>query len=80
MKMFRTMARLELINIFRINEIRHSKNPQEKKRSRMLIFTIAVVAVILIGYAAGGAYALTTLGLTVKIQSFRGLAAITGAR
>ena len=76
MKMFRTMARLELINIFRINEIRHSKNPQEKKRSRMLIFTIAVVAVILIGYAAGGAYALTTLGLTDKIPMLYSMLAV----
>ena len=76
MKMFRTMARLELINIFRINEIRHSKNPQEKKRSRMLIFTIAVVAVILIGYAAGGAYALTTLWLTDKIPMLYSMLAV----
>ena len=67
MSMFRTMARLELINLFGINEIRHSKNPGEKKRRTFLIFTILVLSAMLLGYSAAGAYALAGMELTDKI-------------
>ena len=67
MKEFRAMARLELINIFGINQIRHTKNPREKKRRNMLVFTIAIVALLLPGYATAGAYAMSTLGFADKI-------------
>ena len=67
MKEFWIMARLELINMFGINEIRHSKNPQEKKKRRMLIVTFTVIGLILVGYASAGAYAMSTLGLADKI-------------
>ena len=67
MKSFRIMARLELINLFGINVIRHSRNPQEKKKKHFLIAALVIVSVILVGYGTAGAYAMTTLGLTDKI-------------
>ena len=67
MKSFGIMARLELINLFGINVIRHSKNTQEKKKRRFLIAVIVIVGVMLIGYSTAGAYALTTFRLTEKI-------------
>ena len=67
MKMFRIMARLELINIFGINEIRHSKNPREKRRKLFLIITMVILGAVLLGYSGGAAYLLTTFDLSDKI-------------
>ena len=76
MKEFRAMARLELINIFGINEIRHTKNPREKKRRTMLVFTLVAISVLLLGYSGAGAYAMTTLGLTDRIPMLYFLMAV----
>ena len=67
MKMYRIMARLELINLFGINKIRYSKNPEEKKRKTFLIITMVILAVMLLGYSGIMAYLLASTGLTDKI-------------
>ena len=67
MKHLITFTKLELLNLFGINVYKHVKDPAEKKRKAFLGATLLIVALILGGYLASGAYALTILGAGDKI-------------
>lgn len=67
MKQFRMLARLELINIFGLNEFKYMKDPQGRKRKGLLLFIFGMLGLMLIGYSVAGAVGLKELGLTDKI-------------
>ena len=67
MKHLITFTKLELLNLFGRNVYKHVKDPSEKKRKTLLGVTLLFVALVLGGYLASGAYALTILGAGDKV-------------
>ena len=50
MKEFRTLTRLELLNMVGLNEFKYMKDPQGKRKKGILLIVFAVLGVMLIGY------------------------------
>ena len=67
MKEFRTLTRLELLNMFGLNEFKYMKDPQGKRKKGILLIVFAVLGVMLLGYSMAGALGLRELDLTGKI-------------
>ena len=67
MKEFRTLTKLELINMFGLNEFKYMKDPQGRRKKGLLLAVFSVLGVILIGYAIAGAIGIRELGLSEKI-------------
>ena len=67
MKEFRTLTRLELLNMFGLNEFKYMKDPQGKRKKGILLIVFAVLGVMLLGYSMAGALGLRELELTGKI-------------
>ncbi|MBR6477777.1 MAG: hypothetical protein IKS85_04955 [Lachnospiraceae bacterium] len=67
MKLFMTFTKLELLNLFGLNVLRHVKDPAEKKKKTLLALTLLFVVIILGAYLSFSAYAMTILGIGHKI-------------
>ena len=67
MKQFITLTKLELLNLFGLNVLRHVKDPTEKKKKIIMAVVILCVVFILVGYLTFSAYAAAILGVGDKI-------------
>lgn len=67
MKSFITFTKLELLNLFGLNVMRHVKNPAEKKKKLIMAIVLLIVAAIFAFYLTGSAYAMTRLGVGDRI-------------
>ncbi|MCR5252075.1 MAG: hypothetical protein K6E50_15880 [Lachnospiraceae bacterium] len=67
MKQFIAFSKLELMNIFGINVLRHEKDPRIKKRKTAMTILFGLVALMMAAYLAGSAYGLTMLGIGDRI-------------
>ena len=67
MKAFITLTKLELLNLFGLNVLRHVKDPAEKKKKIIMAVVILCVVFILGGYLTFSAYAAAILGVGDKI-------------
>ena len=62
MKTLKVLARLELINLLEINEIRHGKDPAARRRKGILLGTFLFLFVVLAGYVTAQAVGIAALG------------------
>ncbi|MCR4599489.1 MAG: hypothetical protein K5678_10690 [Acetatifactor sp.] len=63
MKHFITFSKLELLNLYGLNVLRHVKDPAEKKKKTAIFVVIALTVLLLAGYLCGSAYAMTLFGV-----------------
>ncbi len=63
MKHFITLSKLELLNLYGLNVLRHIKDPAEKKKKTAIFVVITLTVLLLAGYLCGSAYAMTLLGV-----------------
>jgi len=67
MRGFRVLARLELINLFGLNEYRYTKDAKKKRMKRGLFIAAVFLVLVLLVYAGVTAYAFADFGLAEKI-------------
>ncbi len=70
MNEWRILTRLELLSLFGINKLRHTRDPGEKKRGRLLLGVWVFLIVMIAGYMAGLVFLLTTLGLSSAVPLY----------
>ena len=63
MKQFVTFSKLELLNLFGLNVLRHLKDPAEKKKKTLLMLVIAFLVILFGAYLTFSAYGLVMLGV-----------------
>lgn len=73
MKQFITLTKLELLNLFDLNVLRHVKDPAEKKKKTIMAVVLLVVVLILGGYLTFSAYGMAFLGVGDKIPEIYSL-------
>lgn len=73
MKQFITLTKLELLNLFGLNVLRHVKDPAEKKKKMIMAIVLLVVVLILGGYLTFSAYGMAFLGVGDKIPEIYSL-------
>ncbi len=73
MKQFITLTKLELLNLFGLNVLRHVKDPAEKKKKTIMAVVLLIVVLILGGYLTFSAYGMAFLGVGDKIPEIYSL-------
>ena len=62
MRQIKILSKLELINFFSLNEIRHNKDEKTKKTHILLTVTIGFLLIMAMSYVAGLSYGLIKIG------------------
>jgi ABC-2 type transport system permease protein len=75
MKQFITLTKLELLNLFGLNVLRHVKDPAEKKKKTFMAIVLLIVVLILGGYLTASAYSMAIFGVGDKIPEIYSLLA-----
>lgn len=63
LKQILTLSRVQLQNLFSINEVRHTRDKKKKQNFALLFAAYVLVILIVIGYVGGLAYGLHFLGM-----------------
>ena len=67
------LTKLQVCNIFSINEARYSKDMQKKKSVRTTLIAYIIIGVMLVSYSAGLVVALNEFGLAGVTPTYLGL-------
>lgn len=69
-RQIKLLTRLQLLGLFNINEVRYSRDKRKKRRATALLWTFAVLGVLLMFYAGALSYAYVALDMAEIIPTY----------
>lgn len=70
LRQIRLLSAVQLCNLFRLNEIRHTKDRKERRRYGMLGLSALILVVVLAVYAGGLAYGFVLMGMGEMVPAY----------